>query len=220
MSIRSRSSRSFAWPAGGRLYRQSFVRHVHQLVAAGYRRLDKSTLSHQEETVITGLLVREIRNYVEGPMAPTWAASFAVHDDPPIESFGRLGRSRPRVDIELERVLPGPRPRFQFEAKRLYRWTSVSDYLGTGGLQNFTSGTYATGHADAGMLGYVQARSVQEWVDQIQERMEAMRQKLLLGLEGSAWSTRSYPELDNSYASLHQRSEGMIAIHHTFLDFR
>jgi hypothetical protein len=191
---------------------------VHQLLAEGYAQLDRVALWDQEEPTITGLLVKEIRRFIERSDAPSWAATFAVHDDPPIEYPGTLGKSRPRVDIEMERVQPGPRPRFQFEAKRLYTSASVGEYLGKEGLQNFLSGRYAAEHIDGGMLGYVQTRSVEEWVALIQKRMDAARIRLLLDPQGVIWQTREDPRLENSYSSLHRRRGASIRIHHTFLE--
>ena len=71
---------------------------------------------------------------------------------------GKLGKSRPRVDIEFERVVRGKRPRLRFEAKRLNSATghTVAKYLGEEGLGCFLSGKYPMMHAEAGMLGYVQ----------------------------------------------------------------
>lgn len=217
MSIRSSAGKSRARIGKNQLYRQSFVNHVHQLIAAGYSRMERAPLRDQEEPAITGFLVREIRQYIESQEAPEWAHSFAVHDDPPINYRDTTGRSRPRADIEMERTQPGPRARFQFEAKRLYRGSSVSEYLGQNGLQNFLSGRYAAEHEDAGMIGYVQAQPVHDWVARIEKRMEDNRKELLLDAKGEAWQPRADPWLESSFSSLHRRPGKAILIHHTFL---
>ena len=100
----------------GRDLPAGFVSRCHELLAAGYARLDRSVLQHEEEPAITGFLVRELRNFVESPEAPAWAARFAVLDDPPLNHLATAGKSRPRVDLEFEITQRGPRPRFQFEA--------------------------------------------------------------------------------------------------------
>jgi len=218
MSIQSRAGGALGKPGENQVYRQSFVAHVHQLLAAGYSRLDRATLRDQEEPTITGFLVREIQRYLEGPAAPPWAQVFAVRDDPPVEFPGTAGRTRPRVDIEIERVQPGPRPRFQFEAKRLYRKGSIDEYFGKDGLQNFLSGRYAGQHDDAGMLGYVQVQPVQGWIGKIQQRMEDRPDELLIEVQDGTWRPRADSELEHSYSSLHRRPGRPIQIHHTFLE--
>jgi hypothetical protein len=180
--------------------------------------LDRSVLRDQEEPAITGFLVQEMRRYIESPQAPSWAVRFAVHDDPPINHPGTAGKRRPRVDIEMERIQQGPRPRFQFEAKRLYTRNSVREYLGEDGLLSFLAGRYAAEHQDAGMIGYVQVPPVRDWIGRIQERMERSRKDLSLEDEGDAWQSRADPQLQSSYSSFHLRLGRPIRIHHTFLE--
>ena len=218
MSIRSSADLIRGRPAENRIYRQSFVRRVHQLIAAGHSRLEWTNLRDQEEPTITGLLVKEMRQYIESSRAPSWAATLAVHDDPPIEYAGKVGRARPRVDIEFERIQPGPRPRFQFEAKRLNRAESVGEYLGKDGMGSFLSGRYAAKHGEAGMLGYVQLQPAQTWIVKIQRRMEESRKALYLDMEGDIWQLRTDPWFENSYSSFHRRPGRPIRIHHIFLE--
>lgn len=218
MSIRSSTDRSRGRPGKSEIYRRSFVAHVHELLAGGYSQLDRSRLKEQEEPAITGFLVQEIRRYIESPEAPPWAWMFTVHDDPPIHHVDKAGKARPRVDIEMERAQPGPHPRFQFEAKRLYSKDSIREYLGKGGLLSFLTGRYAAEHEDAGMIGYVQVPPTQDWVAGIQERMESSRQELSIDGEGEAWLSRADPRLESSYSSVHLRSGQPLRIHHTFLE--
>jgi hypothetical protein len=122
------------------------------------------------------------------------------------------------VDIELERIQPGLRPRFQFEAKRLYRKWSIDEYVGKDGLQNFLSGRYAAEHADAGMLGYVQVQPVQKWIGKIQHRMEDQSREFFIEAREDAWRPRADSEFEHSFSSLHRRPGGPVQIHHTFLE--
>ena len=164
MSIRASAGRNRGIPPARTAYRLSFVRAVHRLLAAGYARLTKpAALASKEETEITGLLVDGMRDAIEGPQRLAWASRYAVHDDRPISQTDRQGRSRARIDIEVERTMPGPHPRFQFEAKRLHRGDSVSEYVGDNGLGAFLDGTYASSCAAAGMLAYVQISDSKSW---------------------------------------------------------
>jgi len=152
------------------LYREAFVRRCHTLIARGYGRLKAASLRTAQETVITGELVREIRNVLQEQNAPGWMAHFYVADDPPQNASGRLGKSRRRVDIEFERGgRRGVRPRLHFEAKRLCNASSVSAYLSEDGLRLFVAGECAAAQDVGGMLGYVQLDTSAQWVEGIRD---------------------------------------------------
>jgi len=85
-------------------YVDALREHAHWLIAEGYERMDKAAFAQAQEPAITGELVREMRSFLEsGSGAPTWVSFFSIHDDPPLNVGGRLGRSRPRVDIASPR---------------------------------------------------------------------------------------------------------------------
>ena len=150
-----------------KVYRQSFVNHVHALVRMGYQALATETLNTSEEPDITGQLVAAINDILSARSGPSWRSHFCVKDDPPVGRSG--GRSRPRVDIEFERTSPMPRPHYQFEAKRLHSGHCIGRYLGDDGLRSFITQRYALGDAEAGMLGYVQAPDGATWATRIQQ---------------------------------------------------
>lgn len=211
-TVRRRSPRASAANA----YRMSFVTRVHTLVAVGYARLDPQDLASREETEITGMLVDAIDEYLQSTQAPTWAHRFAVHDDRPLTSMGKLGKSRPRVDIELERTQRGPRPSFQFEAKRLYASGSVAAYVGDDGLGCFTSGRYAADHATAGMLGYVQSETVSAWTAKVEKGIRKAKKKLRIIDKCACWTSVKLTG-HASYRSAHRRNPTPITVYHTFL---
>ena len=197
-------------------YRLSFVKNVHSLVASGFARLDAPKLVSSEEPDITGLLVDAIRAYVQSPRAPAWAVHFAIHDDPPLSTGVKLGKRRPRVDIEFERTQAGKRPRFQFEAKRLYIHSGVAEYTGKDGLGCFISGRYAAGHPDAGMLGYVQSESVSAWTVKVQKGLDNDRRKFRIKVNGPIWTQSKFGS-HSVYCSVHRRRSGPISVYHSFL---
>src|SRR2546427_5962096 len=86
---------------------------------------------------------------------------------------GKLGKRRKRVDIEFERSSRGVAFHFHFEAKRLYRSDSLSEYLGDEGLGMFLSGDYASDERVGGMLGYVQRDSLDAWLGKLQIELGA-----------------------------------------------
>ena len=134
------------------LYRAAFIRNCHTLLARGYSELSPSAFQGAQETEITGELVRSMKSVLQRPDSPVWMDHFFVADDPPVNAPKRKGKSRRRIDIEIERGEHGPRPRLQFEAKRLYSSNSVSEYLGADGIRLFVSGEYGAGQVEGGML--------------------------------------------------------------------
>src|SRR5205807_1605835 len=82
---------------------------------------------------------------------------------------------RPRVDIAITNLKAGPWPRLHFEAKRLGKGHPVGPYVGRKWLGCILTGEYARGHDDAGMLGYVQAGSCDEWAAKIRAKLLADR---------------------------------------------
>lgn len=150
--------------------------HALRLIAEGYARMDKALFADEQEPSITGALVDRMRVFLEEVAdAPSWCAFYSIHDDPPLNVAQKLGKSRPRVDIEFERVGSGKRPRLRFEAKRLNSATghTVAGYLGENGLGCFLTGKYPMTHAEAGMLGYVQSDKENAWAEKI---AKALRQ--------------------------------------------
>jgi hypothetical protein len=161
--------------SGRPVYERAFVRHCHQLLASGYKELQPTAFQHQEEPAITGELVRAMKCVQQRRDAPRWMIYLHIADDPPVNSPGRLGKRRRRVDIEFERPLRGRRPRFQCEAKRLYQTDSIAKYLGSDGLGRFLVGDYSRADDAAGMLGYVQTRGCIEWSSDLRVALEEGR---------------------------------------------
>ena len=101
-------------------YAMALRSHAHELIAMGYKRMDSPLYVKWEEPAITGELVRVMRELIESDDAPDWVVYYSIGDDPPLNVAGKLGKFRPRVDIEFERIgVRGLRPRLRFEAKRL-----------------------------------------------------------------------------------------------------
>ena len=126
---------------------------------------------------------------------------------------------RPRIDVHIESNVRRPRPRFVFEAKRLYRSDSVAEYVGGKGLGALCDGTYAGKAEAAGMLGYVQRGDVDESARQIGRKLERERGLHGLPAEGSLWTElRLDARLGTTRRSRHARpGRGGIDIYHSFL---
>jgi hypothetical protein len=203
-------------------YRAAFIRNCHTLIARGYSVLSAPSFQDAQEPVITGELVRSMKEVLQRLDSPAWMDFFSVADDPPVNAAKRKGKDRRRVDIEIERGQRGPRPRLQFEAKRLYSSNSVSEYVGDEGMRLFISGEYASAQIDGGMLGYVQKDDCESWAAKIGEKLNGDTRKYHVSTGGDFASLTIVAGLDSTHRSVHGRLKGLkpITIYHTFLTFR
>jgi hypothetical protein len=193
--------------------------HAHALLVGGYRRLPAATFTSSSEPEITGELCRAISEFMATDDAPDWVEFYALRDDPKVNVPGRLGESRPRIDIEFERVQRGNRPLFRFEAKRLGQGHPLSAYLGEPGMGAFLDGHYPVAHSEAGMLGYCQTRDVTYWTDALRAELQsdptAHRQ-----VAGNCAAAHPLAAGLETWRTVHFSAEaGVITIWHSFLRF-
>src|SRR5262249_30772723 len=82
--------------------------HAIDLVWLGYLRLNVSAFTDAEEDVITGELVKEMRNVLEDPASsPPWAEHYSVNEQQRANVAGKEGKRRPIIDVEFERHCRG-----------------------------------------------------------------------------------------------------------------
>jgi hypothetical protein len=194
------------------------------LLLRAHSRLTPTPWQEAEEPEITGELVRLAQDLIESDEAELWMEHLEVMDDPPQNVVGRLGKRRPRIDIEFVQTGRGRRPRFHIEAKRLYRSDSVNEYLGSSGLGMFVDGVYAAEWPSAGMLGYVQSESCIAWISRLERAFNTRLVELHVCEGSSQWESAGWsgPGLDEVKSSCHDRSHkglGRIAIHHLLMAF-
>lgn len=213
-------------PANARDYQAVFLQHVHCLLQLGYARLTSAAFADTEEEVISGELRRHIRHVLYESPTARWMKHYDVHnEDPedgavhPGQTEPRRGKDRPVIDLRFISGHTCPRKRFCFEAKRLYRSDSVSQYVGPAGLGCFLDGTYAKDDDAAGMLGFVQTDTVDAWAEKIRTKIESASSTQTLA-SGRKWEKRPYHHgPSNCFVSMHQRlgiATGL-DIYHTFL---
>lgn len=203
-------------------YLRSLCRHAHELIIMGYGRLTPSHFAVSDETEITGELVRTMREAMQENDAPEWVDRYALpKDDPPLNVPHRRGPSRPRVDIEFERVKRGPRPTLRFEAKRLGPNHPVSGYLGKDGLGCFLTGKYPSPHHEAGMLGYIQNDDEDAWAKKIASSLDNTPKKYLLSAKGEWRRVQVTVACPHTYQTVHAtpKSNGRLTVHHVLLCF-
>lgn len=203
-------------------YQLVFRKHVFQLLKWGYDRLDALQYQNWKEEDITSDLAGELDEILQDRSSPEWVGRYSVHEEKPITTSDRKGKKRQRLDIEIERVRRGRRPRYSFEAKRLCSNThTIGVYLGSEGLGEFLSGNYAAEENEAGMLGYVQSDTAQVWSQKARDKFRNYPD-LVQVYAGGTWSDITIlPDLDHCYCSRHQRlTVGRpITVYHLFLVF-
>jgi hypothetical protein len=146
--------------------------HAIMLIWLGYRRLDPSSLAKADEDEITGVLVREMQSVSEDPASPEWVEQCEVHEQTRQNVEGKSGKGRPIIDLEVRRHHRGSPKRIRFEAKRLGRGRhTIAAYLGDEGLAAFVTGHYPTTHGEAGMLGYFQEKTQDEWSNDLAQKL-------------------------------------------------
>lgn len=207
--------------ANGVPYAKAFVRKVHKLLGQGYATLDPAGFVHAEEEDITGKLVQAVETVLDAASGPRWRRWFSVHEESPIHDDSRRGRRRLKLDIRIDSSQRRHRARMCFEAKRLGPDHGTSVYLGNEGLQCFLDGRYAREDPFAGMVGYVQAGSPDEWAARIECAMNDTAMEVFLRKTGRWRRERLAAGLSSTYRSGHDRPNvgPPIEIFHTLLLF-
>lgn len=216
MAISNQPRRPGRHPQRGQ-YLPSFVLHAHQLLKLGYDSLNPAEFAAAREETITGCLTAAMKSVLRSRLAPDWTADLTVHDEVYVEDGVRRGKRRLRIDIEFEQVRRGPRPTFQFEAKRLRSTASLRAYLGSGGLGCFLDGRYAKNQDMAGMLGYIQSGTVGQCTAQLAGKLDSHLSALATG----RWQPRPCVPMLPTYQTRHRRTArlGPITILHSLLVF-
>jgi len=201
--------------------RLAFIGNAHRLLARGYDRLPRRGYCHRDENFLNQVLVAALRDAVADPNAPHWAIHFSVHEKRKQNDGQRLGNSRLELDIVFERTRRGEHPRFSIEAKRLGLTHPVSKYLGSEGMGEFISGRYAREHDEAGMIGYVQSKTVNRWGSSLARELGESPGKYDVEPDGK-WHRLRFPDgPEETFQTRHARSgeRGPMTVYHTLLDF-
>lgn len=219
--MRSTSSYSHGRSGNTDELRRVFIRRVHQLLKLGYDRMNAAQFRAAEEPDISGELVRAMEQVHDDPKSEAWVSRFSIHDDSPVHDPVRKGTRRHRVDIRLDSLEQRPRQRFFFEAKRLDDKHPVGVYLGRTGLGCFLQGDYARDEEAAGMLGYVQSKTLSYWAEKIAAAI-AKRPSSFKVVKQNPWRRHKMAACPNhTYRSRHERAKAdcSIEIYHTLLAF-
>ncbi|MCX5646869.1 MAG: hypothetical protein NTZ17_19650 [Phycisphaerae bacterium] len=221
MSVRSAAGHVDTKDASDPTMRLAFIGNVHRLLALGYRRLDAPKYHNADENLMTQDLTAALRKATQDVRNPRWTCWFSIHEKPKQNDEHLKGNSRLELDIVFERTQRGLHPHFVIEAKRLGPDHPIGEYLGPEGLGAFISCEYAREHDDAGMLGYVQSKTLDDWSSSLESRLATSPGKYSVEPTGTwqRYSFRGGPAM--TYRSCHKRPTGRrpITIYHTLLDF-
>jgi hypothetical protein len=222
MSIASKAAKKAGSSSNRPDYRASFLRDTHRLVAQGYARMTPASFNGTMEEVITEKLVEAINAAIQSPGAESWMHRYHAVDNLSVSHPKKPGKQRPRVDIEITNVRAGTHPQFHFEAKRLGKGYPVGQYVGRKGLGCIVHADYARNHDDAGMLGYVQTGTCDDWGTKIEKKL--MRDVAAHFLpHGSCWRQLIITkELSHTFRTQHDRPalSRPVDIYHTLLLFQ
>lgn len=221
MSIRATSDQTRTGTISDPILRRAFVGNVHRMLTLGYSRLDARKYHDADENLLTQHLVATLREVAAATDSPRWAWYFTIHEKQRQNDGELQGNKRFELDIVFERTQHGPHPEFVIEAKRLGPRHPVATYLGPHGLGAFISGEYAKEHGDAGMLGYVQSETMDEWCDRVGRELGKPGGNCRVET-GGTWQSHTFrggPAC--TYCTRHMRSgnRGAIAIFHVLLNF-
>ncbi|HLX71665.1 MAG TPA: hypothetical protein VKV04_18795 [Verrucomicrobiae bacterium] len=170
-------------------HRQALRGHAVRLLKMGHAKLAAAMFAGAQEEDITGKLKEAIEAVIEvSNDAPAWVERYTVYDEEKPTGTPKLGKKRPRIDITIKRrwKLRESHPRFRFEAKRLKADKRIGPYFGKEGIGCFLRGVYPLTHGEAGMIGYVQAGTLEEWKEHL-GRYAIKRAKRLRILPGGDW---------------------------------
>jgi hypothetical protein len=148
---------------------------AHQLLAWSYADTRSALSSARDEYDMTGLLASAMHERINSPHTPERFTLYSVHNERPISPAGELGKTRPKLDVQIEMCGIRPKRFYTFEAKRLRdderssAAATLTHYFGADGVGRFVSGRYEVGSFEAAMVGCVQAHSAAFWF----ERFEA-----------------------------------------------
>ena len=208
------------------VYGPAFVHNCMLLIVRAHEAIGSKDLRGAEEPEITGLLVEQAKELAEEEDAEDWLEHLEVIDDQPQNDLpDKLGKRRPRIDIEFVRTGRGRRARFHVEAKRLYRSDSVGEYFGAGGIEMFLSGAYAAQWPWAGMVGYVQSDDKGTWLAALSAGFSTRKNKLSVCDGQPNWKKAKWPDssVGEVHESCHVRTQeglGKIEIYHLMLEFQ
>lgn len=201
--------------------------NAHLLLAWGYADTRGNLPKASDEYDITGLLAVAMDRRINDPTTPERFSLYSVHNERPISPNDERGKKRPKLDIQIERCGIRPRRYYTFEAKRLRddnkasAADSLRHYLGVEGVGRFVADHYEPENVEAAMLGCIQARNAQYWLELLSQTIaeDAASGRNNLKVVEQFRRLRIIAEIPDEASTVHQRTSGSrIRLLHILLD--
>lgn len=203
---------------------------AHQLLAWSYADTRPRLATARDEYEMTGLLADGMEARINCSETDYRYTRYAIHNEKPTSPSGQLGKTRPRLDIQIELCGVRPKPHFTFEAKRLRDDANsgirdtMRHYLGDEGICRFVNGHYSPESSEAAMLGLIQAHDSAFWMAHVGHAFaseDSNRGPKAFGLIAALQPANVIPEFPDEHVSVHARPSGSeIRIFHLFIDCR
>ncbi len=199
---------------------------AHLLLAWSHTDTRRELPKARDEYDITGLLAEAMERRINDPLTPERFTLYSVHNERPISPNAQLGKSRPKLDIQIERCGVRPKRCYTFEAKRLRdddrasASDSLAHYMGEDGVGRFVAGRYEAEDTEAAMVGCVQARNSEFWLDLFTRAFvdERASGRSRLNIVEQFQRCKIIPELPDEASTVHRRLSGStIRLLHIFL---
>jgi len=189
---------------------------AHLLLAWGYADARTKLPTARDEYDLTGFLADAMDSRINNPLTPDRFSLYSVHNERPITSKTESGKDRTKLDIQIERCGVRPKRSYTFEAKRLRDDTkaspsnSLAHYLGDDGVGRFVAGKYEGETVEAAMLGCIQARNPEFWLEIIGSAFadDAASRQSKFNIVEAFRRCSIIPELPDEASTIHRRARG------------
>jgi hypothetical protein len=201
-------------------YWPPFREQIHELLAWGYEDAKGWIRHNHEEEEITGFITEAIQNRLATAGCPVWCEHYAVKENNPVSGKGLTGKRRKVPDFIFELTSP-PRPEYILEAKRLRAESQFREgYYFHKGLARFLREEYASRYLEAGMIGYIQCDTSDEWGERLKDYLKHdAEHDDKLKLKSPPYDIQVFPTISQEWVSEHTRPTGNdIAIYHILLN--
>jgi hypothetical protein len=208
------------------VYLAALREDAHLLLAWGYADARSKLPAARDEYDLTDFLANAMEQRINNPLTPDRFLLYSVHNERPISPRAELGKDRPKLDIQIERCGVRPKRFYTFEMKRLRDdakaspTDSLAHYLGNEGVGRFVAGKYEAESFEASMIGCIQARTPEFWLELIGQAFKddvASAQGRYNIVEGFQRCS-IISELCDEASTIHRRASGSrIRLLHIFL---
>lgn len=195
---------------------ESVRRDAFQLLAWGYTDSQVAIRREHLEVNITGILADAMDKRLTYPEPPVHFILYNVKEEAHVNTSGKLGNQRPRIDIIVEHTGNRPAKKYVFEAKRCAKKYKEGIKWYVKGVENFLTLDYARDAPEASIIGLVQSDTSIHWRAQLRAKTA----------ENAALCCEAYPtdvnvvdDLPDMVVSTHRRNDtSLIDLYHVFLD--